>query len=50
MLNILQITLFGQSAGSVSIAHLYLNAVLDNYGVRGIVSVESNLPRLAATH
>ncbi|KAM5539639.1 hypothetical protein V8D89_006748 [Ganoderma adspersum] len=32
-----KITLFGQSAGSVSIALLYLNAGLENYGVRGAI-------------
>ncbi|KAM5532515.1 hypothetical protein V8D89_013802 [Ganoderma adspersum] len=32
-----KITLFGQSAGSVSIADLYLNAGLENYGVRGAI-------------
>ncbi|KAI1795283.1 extracellular triacylglycerol lipase precursor [Ganoderma leucocontextum] len=31
------ITLFGQSAGSISIADLYLNAGLENYGVRGAI-------------
>ena len=35
----LQITLFGQSAGSISIGHLLLSAGLENYGVRGVVSV-----------
>ena len=34
----LQVTLFGQSAGSMSIATLYLSAGLENYGVRGAVS------------
>ncbi|PIL26418.1 hypothetical protein GSI_12175 [Ganoderma sinense ZZ0214-1] len=32
-----KITLFGQSAGSMSIATLYLNAGLENYGVRGAI-------------
>ena len=38
LLSVLQVTLFGQSAGSMSIATLYLNAGLENYGVRGAVS------------
>ena len=38
LLIVLQITLFGQSAGSISISTLYLNAGLENYGVRGMVS------------
>ncbi|PIL26547.1 hypothetical protein GSI_12305 [Ganoderma sinense ZZ0214-1] len=32
-----KITLFGQSAGSISIGHLLLNAGLENYGVRGVI-------------
>ncbi|PIL26441.1 hypothetical protein GSI_12199 [Ganoderma sinense ZZ0214-1] len=32
-----KITLFGQSAGSISIADFYLNAGLENYGVRGAI-------------
>nr|VWO94947.1 Carboxylic ester hydrolase (EC [Ganoderma boninense] len=32
-----KITLFGQSAGSISIADLYLNAGLENFGVRGAI-------------
>ncbi|PIL25854.1 hypothetical protein GSI_11607 [Ganoderma sinense ZZ0214-1] len=32
-----KITLFGQSAGSVSIADLYLNSGLENFGVRGAI-------------
>ncbi|KAM5539590.1 hypothetical protein V8D89_006699 [Ganoderma adspersum] len=32
-----KITLFGQSAGSVSIGHLLLTAGLDSYGVRGVI-------------
>ncbi|KAM5539681.1 hypothetical protein V8D89_006790, partial [Ganoderma adspersum] len=32
-----KITLFGQSSGSISIATLYLNAGLENYGVRGAI-------------
>ena len=38
LLSTLQVTLFGQSAGSMSVATLYLSAGLENYGVRGAVS------------
>ncbi len=40
-LTFLQITLFGQSAGATSIADLYFNAGLEDYGVRGAVSIDS---------
>ena len=39
-----QITLFGQSAGSISIGDLLLTAGLDKYGVRSVVSVGFDVP------
>ncbi|PIL26319.1 hypothetical protein GSI_12075 [Ganoderma sinense ZZ0214-1] len=32
-----KVTLFGQDAGAMSIGHLFLNAGLENYGVRGVI-------------
>ena len=47
----LQITLFGQSAGSVSIGHLLLTpGGLDNYGVRGVVSSRARCSLTVTTH